>query len=157
MAKRRNVKLNIGRSMLRSRQDPGYPSDASYTRNMIQQSKELTDTLLGIINALEDVSEDIIIEVLEPTFEKAKVYCPKDTGALVNSAYLEKASFRGKPRVEMGFARGGYPHYAAIVHENLSMRHMDPTRAKFLEQALKEDIGTFETALAMKYKEFLGI
>lgn len=92
-----------------------------------------------VVNNLEGVTPEVLYEALEPTFAKSQVYCPKDTGKLVKSGYLEIVSFRGKPRVEMGYGKNGEPDYAAAVHENLEWRHKSPTRAKWLQAALGED------------------
>lgn len=151
--KRRRLKVNLG--LQRQRPRPRSPSEPGYTDMMKAQSRALTDALLDIFNQFEDASEDIMLEALQPTFEKAIYYTPVDTGALVNSAYLEKASFRGKPRVEMGFARGGHPHYAVYVHEMLDIPHMPPTRSKFLEAAIKEDLDAIWQRLAALYKAFM--
>lgn len=148
---RKRIKLGLGLQRVTS---PRYPSEPGYVQQMNAQVKALTDELLSIIDQFEEVTEDIMLEVLEPTFEKAKYYTPVDTRELVESAYLEKASFRGKPRVEMGFARGGFPRYAVYVHEIPEYRHEAPTRYKFLEQALKEDLSSILARLASSYRGF---
>lgn len=150
---RRNILANVGKQRLGR---VVYDSDPAFFDAMQASSKAITDALLGILKGMEDVSEDIILEALEPTFEKAKMYCPKDTHALVNSAYLEKVGFRGRPRVEIGFARGGFPHYAAVVHEALEFKHASPTRAKFLEQAVMEDLDAIRDRIAAGYREFMN-
>lgn len=82
---------------------------------------------------------------LMPTFAKSKIYCPKKTGALVFSGYLEIVGrmahvFGGiTPVVEMGYGKGNYPPYTMIVHETLEYYHKPPTRAKWLQVALQED------------------
>ena len=150
---RQRIKINVG--LQRQRSTPLSPSEPGYVAQMQQQSKMLTDALLDILDQFEGVSEDLMIQALEPTFEKAKMYTPKDTLELVESAYLEKTPFRGKPRVEMGFARGGSPDYAVYVHEIMSYQHEAPTRAKFLEQAMKEDLEHIYFRLGFLYREFM--
>lgn len=151
MAVRRRIKLGLGLQRVTA---PVYPSEPRYVRQMNAQVKALTEELLSIIDQFEDASEDIMLEALEPTYAKARYYTPIDTGELLDSAYLEKASFRGQPRVEMGFARGGFPRYAVYVHEIPGYHHEPPTRAKFLEQALKEDLSGILTRLAAGYRGF---
>lgn len=153
MTDRRRIKVQIG--LERKRATPLFPSEPRYVAQMNAQARAITDQLLGILDAAAEVSEDIMLEALQPTLEKAKYYCPKDTGDLVESAFLRVASFRGKPRVEMGFAKGGDPYYAIYVHEILHYAHEPPTRAKFLEAAVKEDLDEIYRRLNRGYWENL--
>lgn len=155
MAPRRRLRALVGKGVNRSLAN-AYPSEPGYRRSMIAQSRAITDQLIKIINAFEDVSEDIMIEALEPTMERARYYTPKDTHALVESAYLEKNSFRGKPRVEIGFAKGGEPDYAAYVHEVLEFKHAAPTQAKFLERAVMEDLDGIYKRMGVAYRRFMS-
>lgn len=154
MTRRRTVKLNIGAQRMPSG-SPGNPAGPNYVQNMLAQSKSLTDNILAVINQFKDATPDIIYEALEPTLELSLVYCPIDTGALRASAYLEITEFRGKPRVELGYARGSDPEYAVAVHENLEWRHEPPTRSKFLQAAVDEDIGNIEARLIAAYQEMV--
>lgn len=92
-----------------------------------------------LIGNIEEATPEILYEALEPTFKKSQDYCPKDTGELVESGYLEIVTFRKQPRVEIGYGKGGEPEYAVRVHENTEWRHKSPTRAKWLQAALEED------------------
>lgn len=93
----------------------------------------------SFVNHVRDMGPDILHAALTPTFEKSQVYCPVDTGDLVNSGYLEVIGRGRNPTVAMGYGRGGYPSYAPIVHEDTTMSHKSPTRAKWMEAALQED------------------
>lgn len=88
----------------------------------------------AVLNALPSAGKF----ALGPTLTLAKRYCPKDTKALVNSGYLEITSRGAGGTVEIGFGKGGVPHYALIVHEMLEYKHKAPTRAKFLQIAMQE-------------------
>lgn len=156
MARRRRLKVNIGKQYVRG--DGRWPSEAGYIAMMASAAKSITDQLLSVLDQFEDATEDIMIAALEPTFEKAISYTPVDTTALVKSAYLEKNSFRGKPSVEMGFARGGVPNYAMYVHEITSYKHFNPSgaRAKFLQTAVQEDIDAIFQRLGQEYRAFMG-
>lgn len=147
------LKVNIG--LQRLNRAPLWPSEPGYVRQMQQQSKALTDALLSIFDQFEDASTDIMIDALEPTGEKAREYTPVDTSELLDSYYLVSAPFRGKPRVEMGFARGGKPNYAMYVHE-IPYNHAEPTRYKFLEQAMKEDLDQIYQRLGAAYRTFMN-
>lgn len=155
MALRRRVKIQVGKQRLTARSSS--VAERHYVAEVNAATKAITDELMNIFKQAENLSEDILIEALEPTGEKALKYTPYDTGLLHSSYYLEKTPFRGAPRVEMGFAKGGNPHYAAIVHEMLDMPHAPPTRAKFLEQALKEDMPVLLTRIRAAYKRFMGL
>lgn len=148
-----NIKLQIGK--IRSR-GTKYPWEPGYVQAINEQCKDLMALIKQVVKQFEDVTPEICKEALEPTLELAKYYCPKDTGALVESAYLEVRGFRGQPRVEIGFARGGNPYYAVVVHENLEMHHEHPTQAKFLERAVHEDLPNIEERITYAYQEFMN-
>lgn len=133
-----------------------YPTEAGYVESIKRQTKSMTDRLIDIMNQFKDVSEDLMVEALQPTFEKSQMYCPIDTGALRASGYLEKAGFRGNPRVEIGYARGGQPDYAVRVHENMEWNHAIPTRAKWLQAAVLEDTDAIYDRLGRLYKGWGG-
>lgn len=112
-------------------------------------------------------SPDIIKKVLQPTFEKSKLYCPKDTLALVRSARMEIKTSDSKPNgttgaikttttVSISYGKGGLPFYAIYVHEMLRYRHAPPTRAKFLEAAFKEDMSAIRQGLADSIRQASG-
>jgi hypothetical protein len=103
-----------------------------------QQIGGLLDALGEYIDDFDDMIPEAIVEVLEPTLGKAIEYCPKLTGDLVDSAYLEVDSVRRKHAVAIGFGKGGQPDYAIYVHE-MPYKHEEPTRSKFLQTALDED------------------
>lgn len=88
----------------------------------------------------ENVSGNLAVKALEPTFELSQHYVPVDTGALKRSGELVSKKVRGRGVAEIVYARGGQPHYAMFVHEIMTYGHTPPTRAKFLESAIKEDL-----------------
>lgn len=146
----RRIKVNLGKQSVRGKGK--WPSEAAYVADARASGKRVTDALLKICKGMEDVSNEVMIEALEPTFEKAKMYTPKKTLALVDSGYLQEATFRGKARVEIGFAYRGKPAYAIYVHEIVEYNHQAPTRAKFLESAVYEDLGEILQRLAAGYR-----
>lgn len=152
MTARRYINVNIGK--VRSVK-PMYPSEPGYIAQMQAQSRAMTDALLEICNGFENVSNDVMMDALEPTFELAGKYTPKDTLRLFKSEYLEVNAFRGKPRVELGFARGGDPPYAMYVHEMVDIEHKAPTRSKFLQAAMMEDLGNIYKRLGEGYRAFM--
>lgn len=150
---RKVLKLGLG---LRSVKIPESPSEPGYVAAVNAAVKALTRDMLSAIQQIKDATPEIIMDILEPTYEKAKVYCPKDTGDLVESAYLESTGDSSRPRVEMGFAKGGFPRYAVYVHEMVQYRHEAPTQAKFLERAVNEDLGELPQRIEDRYRRFMG-
>lgn len=152
MARHLRIKAKIG---TRSRANMMYPSEPGYAAAMARTSKELTDTLLDIFDQFEDVSPEIMLTALEPTFELSQVYVPYDTGDLSESGYLEDVSTPKKPQVQIGYGRGGNPYYAMYVHEMTSIPHEAPTRSKFLQAAVMEDLDNIFMRLGKGYIFFM--
>jgi hypothetical protein len=153
-ARRQTMVARIGQRTMRG---PGaFPSSLQYHRRVNATVDQITDELMSIMGQFIDVTPDIMLEAMRPTFQKSQVYVPKLTYALMNSGYLEVTSFRGKPRVEIGYARGNNPPYAAHVHEMVDIPHAAPTRSKFLQAAVQEDLGQIYDRLGNGYKRFMG-
>lgn len=102
-------------------------------------------------------SGEVLKQALQPTLDKAIMYCPVKTGALRKSAYLEvrRAGLLRGWQAEIGFGRGGVPNYAIYVHE-VPYKHKDPTRWKFLQAALQEDSSAIQQRLAGGYRTVAG-
>lgn len=111
-----------------------------------RQLVRLVQNFQGLAAHMGNQSPEILREALEPTFEKSKEYCPKDTGNLVNSGFLEIQESRNGAQAAMGYARGGNPHYAVYVHE-IPRYHKEPTRWKWLQAALQEDADDIRTRI----------
>lgn len=116
------------------------PAESGYAQQMRQTSQQLVATLKSIVNQFDAVTEDIMIEALEPTFAKSQEYVPVLTGELKASGYLQKTGSGSRKRVEIGYGRGGQPRYAAIVHERTDIPHAKGKQAKFLQRAVMEDL-----------------
>jgi len=134
-----------------------FPSEGYYADSMRASTRELEDVLLKLLKDIEGASADIMINALQPTFALSQVYCPVDTGALLASGYLEVTEYRNNPRVECGYARGGNPSYAVVVHEDPRFHHKPPTRYKWLQSAMLEDLPNIFDRLGKEYKGALGI
>lgn len=132
------------------------PYQASYVRDIREQMKVIQDNLNGFIGALKNATPQILLDALTPTFAKSVVYCPKRTHRLAQSGYLEVAETSRGVTAEMGYARGGDPFYAAIVHERTDIPHQAPTRAKFLQSALEEDSSDIPKRIAQGYRDSVG-
>lgn len=150
----RTLNLKMG---LEKVSKPMHPEQSSFVAGVNAQMRALRDDLQSIMEQFEDVTPEITIEALTPTFDKSQIYCPHRTGDLRNSGYLESVGFRGQPRVELGYGRGGNPWYAALVHEQVEVPHAPPTRSKFLEAAVNEDHEMIFARVSEGYKRFMGV
>ena len=138
-----NIHLNVGKL----RGTAKYPIRA--------QLNDLQKIMSSIFDQVENAAPEIMLDALIPTRDLAAYYCPKKTGALVESEYLEVTSFRGSPRVELGFAKGGEPPYGIYVHEMVDYQHAFPTRSKFLQAAVMEDMDGIISRVTGNFKDFM--
>lgn len=123
-----------------------------YRGLMKAQMQAVTASFMQMIEDIKEVTPDILEEALEPTLELAKEYCPKKTGALVDSSFLEKQTYQGGARVIIGFAKDGSPDYGILVHEMTNLHHEPPTRSKFLLAAIEEDMANIYGRLVEKFR-----
>lgn len=147
------LKLRMGLERVKK---PLYASQSDFVSLVNAQMKAVQNDLEYIMEQFEDVTPEITLEALRPTFELSQLYVPKDTMALHDSGYLEIVSFRGNPKVEIGYAKGGKPEYAPYVHEMTTYHHKSPTSAKFLERAVNEDIGNIIDRVYYGYQRFMN-
>jgi hypothetical protein len=153
MARAPRIKSFMGRKQFRGSHAGG--SEQALNADFRASMDDLLGNLQEFIDHMEDVKEDVLIEALEPTFGKALEYCPIDKGNLRKSGYLESRTSRGRAEVEIGFARGGDPHYAIYVHE-IPAYHEPPTSDKFLEKAIAEDYFSIISSLPRLVREAAG-
>ncbi len=146
----RQIKVVSGLQRIKK---PLYPSEAGYVASMQAQCRELEQALQNVFDQIEDISEDVMLDALQPTLELAKYYTPYKTGELRNSGYLEGTSSVSHPRVEIGFGFGGNPRYTVFVHEMVQVPHVAPTQAKFLQKAVLEDLPNIYDRLVAGYQE----
>ena len=112
---------------------------------MKQQIEGSVGLLQKAIKKVKDVTPEAIVKAMRPIMELSQEYVPYLSGDLYNSAFLEIRSTATGPLVVFGYARNGFPHYAAIVHERTWVKHAGARasgskakRAKFLESAINE-------------------
>lgn len=130
------------------------------------QIKTLTQQINDFALHIGTNQEKVLYNALQPTFNKSRVYCPKDKGfsdplSLVNSARLEitqskKGAKSPSATVAISYGVRGLPFYAVFVHEILSYHHDSPTRSKFLESAMREDMPKIKEALMDGLKKVSG-
>lgn len=121
-----------------------------------RQLQALEKNIASFVEHMTDMSPEVLEEAIRPTFELSKVYCPKDTGKLVASAFLQVEKGRRGASVAIGYARASNPHYAIYVHE-VPMRHAEPTTWKFLQRALQEDGGNIQARIISGYRKASGM
>lgn len=131
------------------------PSQASYTRSIRSQMEQIEHNLTEVIRALAEETPEIIVKALRPTFRKSQRYVPVKTGELKASGYLEVKKSAAGATVEIGYGRGGHPNYAVWVHELTGYYHKPPTRAKFLQAALEEDMESIRSRLESAYRSMV--
>lgn len=85
------------------------------------------------------VRDQVLPELGADLLQRAKELAPRDTGALIDSGFVET----GAEGVEVGFS---VPH-ALAVHETLDAQH-DDGQAKFLEVPLFEMESDLERRIA---------
>ncbi len=116
---------------------------------------------------LTDQSAPILFQGLIDTFRKARdIYCPTSAGKIAyagserrgrkggdlrRSGYLEKVTSGKRTTIQIGFGKtfkGILVDYAGFVHERLDLHHDSPTRAKFLQSAMDEDLPEIRAKVA---------
>lgn len=155
MAKTIKLRASVGRQ----RMDPSIMRhEARYIASLRAQFKVITDNYERIVQAMKGKpSAEILLEALQPTFRLSQKYVPVLSGDLKASGFLEIDPSSKLPRVVIGYARGGSPHYAAHVHERVDIGHAPPTRSKFLLAALEEDNANIQKRIVRGYKQMLGV
>ena len=129
---------------------------AGFTKAAQASANQITEALRKIIADFDGpLTIKAMKNALKPTLELAKSYTPIKSGRLRRSGFIESEVFRGRPRVVIGFAKGGNPPYADIVHERSDIVHVKPTRAKFLTVAVMEDLGGIKSRLQATYKGYM--
>ena len=103
------------------------------------------------------VTPEFLVFALQPVFDKSQEYVPVRTGALKRSGYIEAQQQSGGAIAEVGYARGGQPQYATLVHELVDIPHAPPTRSKFLQAALEEEFPRVQQTVLEGYRGILGI
>lgn len=128
---------NLGTGLVYSRTIGG-PIPASDAAGIVKRFTDFIRQVRAVVPRATQIA-------LLPTYELSQIYCPKKTGALVDSGYLEvtgRLNLQGNaPVVEIGYGKNGNPPYALAVHEILSTYHKPPTRAKWLQVAMQETQG----------------
>ncbi|KKL66944.1 hypothetical protein LCGC14_2139930 [marine sediment metagenome] len=150
----RRVRFRVGRQRLTSGVDT---STAGYTRQIRSQMKSIEQSYTRFLGTVEATTEVAVRTALQPVFDRSQELVPVDTGKLKASGYLETRVSRGRVVGEVGYGRGGNPHWAPRVHEDLDVFHEPPTQAKYLEQAANEHAAGMLDVAGTVYRQTLGL
>lgn len=104
-------------------------------------------------------ADAVLYNAMVPAYNRSRLYCPKDTKLLVNSSVLATtvAGERGgQATVSLSYGAGGAVWYAIYTHEMISYKHAAPTRAKFLESAIREQMSQIRTDLYKGARDLSG-
>lgn len=124
-----------------------FESQRAYTHLAKSSLQNVLGRFNTFIQNVENTTPQILYDAVKPTYELSQKYCPKDTGDLRASGYIKATG----QFVEVGYAKAGKPWYAVYVHEKVENYHYPPTRAKWLQVALEEDLPNIKTRLAGYY------
>lgn len=111
-------------------------------------------------------SQQVLVRVAEQIMEESKAQVPKDTEALLDSAYIEVTTNR-RSIVQVTFGYGGTQDkinpktqklastYAIYVHERLDLNH-PVGKAKFLEDPVNQYTQQLPIRLQTEFLSILG-
>lgn len=145
MARRQNpyqTRAFVGKQRISANTDP---KRADALRSYRAQMQDILRAYDMLVNQLQDLSVHAAYQSASKVLARAQHYVPKDTYKLHDSGYCEvteDARSAGRVNVQVGFAKGDNPDYAVIVHEDLTKTHAPPTQAKFLSQAIADQLHT---------------
>lgn len=110
---------------------------------------------------METAAGDTVKDGTDVLYDQSQIQVPVDTTALKNSGRRIYHSQTGPKRsmgIKYGFSGEG-PNiidYAAAVHEIIKASHVSPTKAKYVEDPLVQNIGEYKSISAMACKKAVG-
>jgi len=113
---------------------------ADNTRRTREELNQIFKNLSSLIGSIEGATPTAVEAGLRPIFNKSQRYVPVDTGALKISGEMKVEQKGEKVIGTIGYGAGGDPFYAAYVHEMTELKHDPPTRSKFLQAAVEEEL-----------------
>ena len=108
-----------------------------------------------LIKRLGSVTPTALRNAMLPVFRRSQVYVPKKTGDLMDSGRLDVYPTPSGAEAYITYGNDKV-FYAAMVHEFVWLNHEPPTRAKYLQSAMEEELDAFLTSLAVDYAMELG-
>ena len=126
------------------------------TQDARLQMAEIIKAYEKLIRGFKDISPAACEEALRPVFKRAQYYVPEDTGNLWASGKLTSGTKNGKAYANITFGNEEAP-YAAIVHEFVWLHHESPTRAKYLQAAMEEQLNDLLPRLQTAYQRQMNV
>lgn len=129
------------------------------------QIRKLEKSLTRVLRVTAAATSDATEEEFRKIFDKSQTYVPVETGELKRSGFFEVTPAKvgsdlkqvKDGTIRIGYALHGEPDYAVHVHENLEAYHEPPTRAKFLDAAIQEELPGIQQRLASKVKGAINV
>jgi hypothetical protein len=109
----------------------------------------------AFVRNFQDVTPDVLRNALQPVFDKSQEYVPVRTGDLKDSGVITVTSSHDRTEGEITYGNA-QAWYAALVHEYVWLNHAPPTRAKYLQSAMEEELDNFMTSIALDYSIAMG-
>ncbi len=126
--------------------------------DMNAQMKQMGENLKKVLEAVQTNIPGALIHGVTPIFDESQRLVPVKTGRLKRSGFIrESFSTKNRVTVQIGYAEGGDPPYAAMVHEFTHLNHAAPTQAKFLEEAINRKQGEVGPRVQKFIQEQMGI
>ena len=149
-----SVNLGVGRKRASAAMQP---HEAGYIQNITAQMDRLRKAMKKAIDRIEGVTPTALKYGLQPIFDTSQALVPVDTGRLKRSGFLvTRKGVRGVS-ASIGYAKGGRPDYAVLVHERLDIPHKEGTQAKFLEEAVKRHLNEIAPRIRTFLKRNAGL
>ena len=139
------IRFPVGRQQMRGAVK--FHSGSTATMAVREQVANIQKNLEQVINSIEGATEGAIEFALQAVMDTSQELVPVDTGALKASGFIQVFRMRSTIQGVAGYAAGGSPFYAALVHENLEFYHIPPTQAKFLEEAVNRHEKNFRSMI----------
>jgi hypothetical protein len=133
------------------------PSEARYTRAVKAQMDQIIRNAQKVIESINATSVPGLEYALKPIYDSSQMLVPVRTGRLKRSGFIEVRRTRRGVTGTVGYAKGGSPHYAVYVHENMEMYHNPPTQAKFLQAAIMQHLYDIPIRYAEYVRFTLGL
>lgn len=128
-------------------------SNAFHNRNAMLEGRAGMAAIISqyeaFIKQMKGMTPDVLRNAMQPVFDKSQEYVPKKTGELAASG---KLTVGAGPRLEANITYGNATAwYAAVIHEHVWLNHEPPTRAKYLQSAMEEELDSFLVSIAIDY------
>lgn len=131
--------------------------------SQIDGVKELQGTVERTIVRVRREAKKYVLAEAEDIMKESRGEVPVDTGALLNSAYIEQQGNGdvvfgyGKQNAQVNSKTGkSTEDYMMAVHERLDVRH-PVGKAKFLEDPVNRHAAVMAKKMADKWRKFFGL